>query len=193
MSIPLTLVVLIAGAPPDPAFANAILHGAVETLGAETQVVFREAAGVPAESDVVALETSEHADAIAVVFWADAAKSHAELRVHVSRPPRWLHRDLGFAASDAPAEEGRAVGFAVASMIPVDVETPPAVEPVVPAAPSDGAKWRAPFGAIRLAGVGADSEPPSTAATSPALTSRSAPRPPCASATSTKRTPASAR
>ena len=156
MSIPLTLVVLIAGTPADASFANAIFRGAVETLGAGTQVVFREAAAVPSEGEVRALEESEHADAVAVVSWADAAREHAELRVHLSRPPRWVRRDLGFAASDAPAEEGRAVGFAVASMIPEKTEAPAPLAIVASPAPREtSAPPRPPSGAVRIAAVGA--------------------------------------
>ncbi len=158
MSIPLTLVVLIAGAPPDAAFASAIYRGAVETLGPGTQVVFREADAVPRDAEAEALAASEHADAIAVVSWADARRSHAELRVHLAHPPRWVRRDLGFAVSDALSEEGRAVGFAVASMIPEPAEAP-APAPIVTASarlPADAtAAPRKPFGSVRLGAVAA--------------------------------------
>ena len=157
MSISLTLVVLLAGAPPDAALARAIYRGAIETLGAGTQVVFREADAVPRNAEAEALEAKEHADAIAVVSWADAGRSHAELRVHVARPPQWFRRDIGFTVSDAPSEEGRAIGFAVASMIPeaADDATPP---PPVAAAPVTGdraAAARRPYGSLRLAALGA--------------------------------------
>jgi hypothetical protein len=156
MSIPLTLVVLIAGAPPDAAFANAIYRGAVETLGAGTQVVFREADAVPREADAEAIETREHADAIAVVSWADARRTHAELRVHLAHAPHWVRRDLGFAASDALSEEGRAVGFAVASMIPETAEAPPPPRMTAPAPPIDATSAsRKPYGSLRLAAVAA--------------------------------------
>jgi hypothetical protein len=157
MSNSLTLVVLIAGAPPDAAFASAIDRGAVETLGAGTQVVFREADAVPPDAEAEAMESREHADAIAVVSWADARRSHAELRVHLAHPPHWVRRDLGFAASDAVAEEGRAVGFAVASMIPEATEAasppPPVIERARPV--DETTRARRPYGSVRLAAVAA--------------------------------------
>jgi hypothetical protein len=134
----LTLVVLVAaGGSADPATA-AMARATHDALGAQTSVVVREsAANGPSDEEVIAAEKTAGADAVVAVRWTDAQHAHAELRVHVARSGRWLDRAIGFESSDADAERGRTIGFAIASMLPepsTASEPPPGLAPSAPGA-----------------------------------------------------------
>jgi hypothetical protein len=171
MSNTLTLVVLVAsGGSADPA-TGAMARATHDALGAQASVVVREAAAnVPSDEEAIAAEKAAGADAVVVVRWRDAQHGHAALRVHVARTGRWVDRALGFEASDADAERGRTIGFAVASMLPEPTalqETappaaaPPAAVPETKAAPEARPTPRtppphgAPVATLSLMGVGA--------------------------------------
>jgi hypothetical protein len=97
--------------------------------------VLHEVAARPTDEETLAIEASEHATAVAVIVWLDAQRTRASLHVHVDSPPHWIDRELGFGPADAVVEEGRTIGFAVASMMPEEdvasASTPR--EPVNPA------------------------------------------------------------
>lgn len=78
-----------------------------------------------------AADVGEAARPVFVVRWSDDTR-RAHLRVHVAPKSPWVERDLGFDERDAPEERGRAVGLAVAAMLPDADDAPPALPPVVP-------------------------------------------------------------
>jgi hypothetical protein len=101
--------------------------------------------GLPSEASVRIVDrASTTADVVAEVQWADGDRRHARLVVR-TKDGRSTERILDFAAGDPPRERGRAIGFAVAAMIPEDLRVPDATadatparrlpEPVVPAPP----------------------------------------------------------
>ncbi len=114
----LTLVILVASGQAHDPGTEAVARATREALGPDTRVEVRETTGTPTDNDAIQVETSAHADAVAEVRWNDARRDQAVLHVLVARTSRWVYRTIGFDASDAPAERGRTLGFAVASMLP---------------------------------------------------------------------------
>jgi hypothetical protein len=114
----LTLVILVASGQAHDPGTDAVARGTREALGPETSIEVRETPGTPTDTDAIQVETSAHPGAVVEVRWNDARHDQAVLHVLVARTSRWVYRTIGFGASDAPAERGRTLGFAVASMLP---------------------------------------------------------------------------
>jgi hypothetical protein len=77
-----------------------------------------------------------------VLHWEEnGRRAHLRVRPRTSAQGAnaWFERDLGFDERDAIEERGRAVGFALAAMLPDDVARPagPTSEPTRPVAPSE--------------------------------------------------------
>jgi len=131
MSAAVMLIVFVAGGEGDDATSHALVRATRAALGADSQVEVREARELPADATAVVAQDQAHADAVAELTWADATHRRARLHVHVARTGRWIDRSIGFQASDQPAERGRTLGFAIASMLPEAWESsaaPPAFE-----------------------------------------------------------------
>jgi hypothetical protein len=118
-----------------------MLRATRSALGAQSHVELREARDPASDAQALAAEQRAHADAVVEVTWAEGGHRQATLRVHLARGDRWVDRSIGFHASDADAERGRTIGFAVASMIPEasggtstepEPPSPPVVTPPVP-------------------------------------------------------------
>lgn len=105
MSVP--VIVVTAEPAGDAADARAIADAASEALPPGTRV------------EVASAETPR-ADARVMVRWADDAHSRATLHVEM-RDGRTTDRDIGFDRADPEAERVRAVGYAIAAMIPEDL------------------------------------------------------------------------
>lgn len=122
MASSIAVVVIVAiGQAHDPATLS--LVDAAHTAAGATVIV--EEASSPSEDDALALASQDRADAVAIVVW-DSDRSRATVHLHRANEPRWLDRAVGFQAADAPAERGRTIGFAIASMLP---EPPPPSPP----------------------------------------------------------------
>lgn len=157
MSTPLTLVVVIAAGDARDATTASMKHAAEETLGTSATVVLRETPHPLGDDEAVALERSLHADAIAEVAWRDPDRRRAQVHLHVQSSSRWIDREIGFASSDAPSEQGRTIGFTVASMLP-ERAPDPAPTPLPPPPPPLDA--RAPTTALPAGGSEQASPPP---------------------------------
>jgi hypothetical protein len=169
LSSTLTLLVLVsAGASADPS-TTALLRAARQALGADSNVVLQEFDRTPTDDELSARASAAHAGAVAEVLWLDADRRRASIHAHVDPQNRWIDRQIGFEKSDAPTERGRALGFAIASMLPeewhaepptVTVVTsppPPAAPPreaaeVPPSAPPPPRRWA---GVIEASAIGA--------------------------------------
>lgn len=132
---PLIVIVFVAAGGAADATTRAMERAAQDALGLEAHVDVHETGTVPSDLDVLVSEQKAHAAAVVELTWAEQGRQ-ARLRVHVARSGRWISRSIGFVPSDADAERGRTIGFAVASMLPGTAEepTPHAPEPSPPEA-----------------------------------------------------------
>ena len=143
----LLLVVLLAAGEADDPVAAPMARAAEEALGAQAEVVLREMRRLPSDEDAVKLGYDLRAEAVVELAWADALHKEAIIRVRTRPGERWVQREITFSEADAASERGRTLGFAAASMIPVEppheagpmnpvpAPPPPAVPEPPPAAP----------------------------------------------------------
>jgi hypothetical protein len=117
MADPVSLIVLVAAGMAGDPTTLAMLRAARDALG-DAPVEVREAHATPSDDDALAVEQQGHADAVVELAWIGAGRQHAKLRLHIARTGRWVERTIGFRPADAPAERGRTLGFAVASILP---------------------------------------------------------------------------
>ena len=156
---PITLILLVVpGEAPDAA-VSAMTASARTVLGASAEVRLLEG-GAESDAATQAAMQRAHGSAAAQVRW-NAGRVHIHLLT--AKDHRWTERDIGFSEGDAPSERGRTVGFAVASMMPDFVPSPPPQLPldhqvvgpaprppdVLPPVPTR--RW---YGAVDVAAVG---------------------------------------
>jgi hypothetical protein len=129
----LVLVVFVSTADARDPSTAALVSAAQTALGAGTSVVVREFQRAPTDDEAIDEAHALHASAVAEIVWVDSQRLRATVHVHVDGASRWIDREVGFVAADAPTERGRTVGFTLASMLPdrVPDETPP-TPPVPP-------------------------------------------------------------
>ncbi len=135
MADPLLVIVFVAAGGAADATTRAMERATHDALGLEAHVDVHETEIVPSDLDVLVAEQKAHAAAVVELTWAEQGRQ-ARLRVHVARSGRWISRTIGFVPSDADAERGRTIGFAVASMLPeATPEGPEPPEPTPPTSP----------------------------------------------------------
>ena len=117
MSPAVVLAILVATQNVDDPATETLRATAAEALGSDDAVVVR-GVEVLSDSEALRVERSVHSQAVAQVVWLDAPHTRARLRVHATETSRWTERTIVFAAVDTPGERGRALGFAVTSMLP---------------------------------------------------------------------------
>ena len=127
---PITLILLVVpGEAPDAA-VQAMTASARTVLGASAEVRLMEG-GAESDGATEAAMLRAHGSAAAQIRW-NAGRVHIHL--FTSKDHRWTERDIGFSEGDAPSERGRTVGFAVASMMPDVVPSPPLAPELLPTA-----------------------------------------------------------
>src|SRR5438105_1789744 len=119
----LTLLVLVAsgdgGRDAGGLVATSMARAVREALGEGAQVIVREAPRLPSDDDAIALARELQAGAVIELVWRDPEHRRATLHFHADGgASRWTDREVGFDATDADAERGRMIGFALASMLP---------------------------------------------------------------------------
>jgi hypothetical protein len=130
------LAILVATGEAHAAPTTAMAAAAAEVIGDPRGVRVVEASAL-ADTEALRVERELGTRAVVALAWADADHLRARLRLHAARTDRWIDRELDFASGDTPAERGRALGFAMASMLPegdptlplATREPPPAPEP----------------------------------------------------------------
>ena len=138
MDAPAPVVVVSEADAVAPA-TPALLRAAEEALGGRGRVKVR------------AFSTNESREAVreqdgtvtVVLHWEEGGR-RAHVRLHVEKSAPWIERDLGFDERDAPEERGRAVGFALAAMLPEQPERPQKKPPTAAPPPGSGAPLRQP-------------------------------------------------
>lgn len=131
------LAILVAtGEARAPATA-AMAAAAAEVVGDQGGVRVVEV-GTAGDADALRVERELAARVVVALAWSDARHLGAHLRLHAARTNRWVDRDFAFAEVDTPPERGRALGFAMASMLPEgDPSLPLATNEVARGAPPD--------------------------------------------------------
>ncbi len=117
MSPVVVLAIVIATQNVDDQATDSMRATAVEALGSEDAVVVREV-DETGDDETLRIERLVHAQTAAQILWLDDTHTRARVRVHVAEGNRWTERTIEFAVVDTPTERGRALGFAVTSMLP---------------------------------------------------------------------------
>ena len=120
MQAAIVLAIIVATQNVDDQATEAMRATAAEAIGGEDSVLVREV-DVPTDREALKTERAVHAMAVAQLTWLDEGHTRARLRVHVAETDRWTERPIAFNAVDSPTERGRALGFAVTSMLPEEV------------------------------------------------------------------------
>jgi hypothetical protein len=115
---PISLILLVAVGEASTGQARALVEAARETL-TNVAVQTLETRGLPDDDGALAVERAAHAAALVELVWTDAGHRVARVRVHLAASRRWVERSFAFGPADPPSEQGRAMGFAVATMLPV--------------------------------------------------------------------------
>jgi hypothetical protein len=149
------LAILVAtGEARAPATA-AMAAAAAEVVGDQGGVRIVEVS-TRGDAEVLRVEREVDARVVVALAWSDERHIRAHLRLHAARTDRWVDRDFAFADADTPPERGRALGFAMASMLPEgDPSLPLATNDVARGAPPDEPPLgRTAVEAMFLAGTG---------------------------------------
>jgi hypothetical protein len=130
------LAILVATGEAHAAPTAAMAAAAAEVVGTEGAVRVVETSALT-DAESLRVERELGVRAVVALAWSDTDHLRARLRLHAARTDRWIDRELDFAAGDTPGERGRALGFAMASMLPAgDPAIPLATrEPPPPATP----------------------------------------------------------
>lgn len=117
MTPAVVLAIIVATQNVDDQATEAMRSTAAEAVGGDESVVIREMEGL-SDGEALRIEQLVHAQAVAQVTWLDPEHTRARVRVHVVETARWSERTITFAVVDTSVERGRALGFAVTSMLP---------------------------------------------------------------------------
>ncbi len=144
MGAALIVVILVAAGESGDASTKSTSAALEQTARRPVAVSVREIAAVPDEAEAAWIAADAKVDVIAEVGWASAAHEHATIHLH-GRDGRVLRAsELDFAASEPKRERGKAVGFAIATML---ADEPVAQGILTSAAAADGASMREPASA----------------------------------------------
>jgi hypothetical protein len=149
------LAILVATGEAGAAPTTAMAAAAGEVVGAAGAVRVVEAS-VLTDAESLRVERELGVRAVVTLTWGDAARLHARLRLHAARTDRWIDRELDFSPGDGPAERGRALGFAMASMLPEGDPTLSLATPEPPTATPQRPPGATAFEASFVAAMGID-------------------------------------
>jgi hypothetical protein len=103
-----------------------------QVVDASVSIVARDSP--PPDDEALVLGNRMGAAAVAEVSWQPEEQPTALLHVYLVRNHRWVNQTIHFDRADLTSERSRAIGFAVASMLP-ELARPAPAPPEVPAAP----------------------------------------------------------
>lgn len=113
MALPAVLLVLVLSPPPPTSAAAGFEAAARRLLDAELDLRVEMQQGMP--SDEAAVEQARGAMGLVKLGW-DRAHRRVSLHCYVQESRQWIDRMISFEPTDRLSEQGRLVGFAVASM-----------------------------------------------------------------------------
>lgn len=159
-------IVLLLLVDPSPDVATSALTAAsIDGLAGRAELVVEHVKAAPPDEQAFARAAQLKADVIVEVTWPSGDDSRAHLHARLRRAAPWVDRDLGFAATAPAWERGRAIGLAIAAMVPDEEPAAPSSpsspsSPAPPAPPSASATPRSP--PVRDAGTGERMPPSAT-------------------------------
>lgn len=101
---------------------------------AEVQVDVQTRPSFAQDDELLHVGRKADATFVAEVTWAGPDRTVARLHAYSFRASRWIEHTLEFGPGDAPEERARAVGFAIASLLPMNTEPQPPVSSQAPPA-----------------------------------------------------------
>jgi hypothetical protein len=136
----------------------------IDGLAGRAELVVEHVKSLPPDDQALARATALKAEIVVEVTWPSGDDARAHLHAHLRRTSPWVDRDLGFATTAPAWERGRAVGLAIAAMVPDDeppTPTPtPTPAPTAPTAPTSAPPAARPPRAPRVRDVGPDERTP---------------------------------
>jgi hypothetical protein len=134
MASPLVLIIFVAAADARDPSTTALVRATRDALGSSATVTVQELARTPSDGEALERARVANATVAAEIVWSSPQHLRAIVHVHLEGATRWIDRDIGFDSSDAAAERGRTLGFALASMLP-ERDHDDASLPAAPTAP----------------------------------------------------------
>jgi len=125
------ILILVARGEAGDSTTRGAVRAARELLGSELDVKVRENDVLASDEQAIELGKAMSANAVVQLSWESADHREARIHFHFEPRPGWNDRLIVFSAGDDPAERGRTIGFAVASMMPAS--TPSSDAPPRPA------------------------------------------------------------
>jgi hypothetical protein len=136
------LLLVLAQDPAADSAASAMAASAADGLDGRVHVELERVTTLPADDEAIHRGNAVKAGAVIEVSWPDADGRRAHLHAHLRPTAAWIDRDVTFEPTSSPWERGRAIGLAIAAMVPddegpkeepapVSVETPPLVTTVI--------------------------------------------------------------
>jgi hypothetical protein len=139
------LLLVLAQDPAADSAASAMAASAADGLDGRVHVELERVTTLPADDEAIHRGAAVKAGAVIEVSWPDADGRRAHLHAHLRPTASWIDRDVTFEPTSSAWERGRAVGLAIAAMVPdedepkpqpepppIAVETPPLVTTVTP-------------------------------------------------------------
>jgi hypothetical protein len=137
------LLLVLAQDPAADSAASAMAAAAADGLDGRVHVELERVTTLPADDEAIHRGNAVQAGAVIEISWPDADGRRAHLHAHMRPTASWLDRDVTFEPTSSSWERGRAIGLAIAAMVPDDepseaatpivVDAPPLVTTVVPA------------------------------------------------------------
>lgn len=117
MGVALVIMILVGAGEGADVSTRAVQPALEQAARRPVTVSLREVPRVPDEAEAAWVAVDANVDVVVEVGWSGPAHTHALVHLH-GRDGRVLRAsDLEFAAAEPKAERGRAVGFAVATML----------------------------------------------------------------------------
>jgi hypothetical protein len=137
MTAAAVLAILVAAGDAEAPEIISMMAAATEAAGTPDAIRMVSSAA-PSDDEALRQERAFSARASVQLAFVGADRRHAHLRLHATRTDRWIDREIAFAPGDSDNERGRALGFAIASMLPegdptLRLEAGAAVTPAPPA------------------------------------------------------------
>jgi hypothetical protein len=89
-----------------------------EAIASSVRVDVRSTTVMPDDDEALVVERSAHANVLVEVGGDEAGGRRVLLRVHSTQGRRWIEKRIDFDVVDAVEERGRALGYALATMLP---------------------------------------------------------------------------